>query len=266
MKRLQNPTLKSLPSTAARPIAPRVLIVGASSAIAHAVARRYAAQGARLLLLGRRPDALQAVAADLVVRGAAEVQCEPYDAASPELPGPLVARAWSRWQGFDVALLAHGVLPDQAAAQASASETLRSFDINARSVIALLTELAPLFEKQGQGVIGVISSPAGDRGRASNYVYGAAKAAVSNFCSGLRHRLAASAVRVVTILPGFVDTPMTAALPKTGPLWAQPERVAADIEKALAQRNGTLYTPWFWRWIMLIVIHLPQALFLRSKL
>ena len=93
-----------------------------------------------------------------------------------------------------------------------------------------------------------------------------AKAAVSNFCSGLRHRLFACGVRVVTVLPGFVDTPMTLALPKTGPLWAQPERVAQDIHAALARRNGTLYTPWFWRWIMLIVMHLPQALFLRSKL
>ena len=250
-----------------RPIATtRVLIVGATSAIAHAVARRYAAQGARLMLLGRRPDALAANAADLRVRGAGEVVTGPYDAQAHALPGGLVREVWERWQGFDVALLAHGVLPDQAAAQTSAPETLHSFDINARSVIALLTELAPRFEAQRSGVIGVISSPAGDRGRASNYVYGAAKAAVTNFCSGLCHRLYASGVRVVTILPGFVDTPMTATLPKTGPLWAHPARVAADIEHALARRNGALYTPWFWRWIMLVVMHLPQALFLRSKL
>jgi hypothetical protein len=112
----------------------------------------------------------------------------------------------------------------------------------------------------------VISSPAGERGRASNYIYGAAKAAVSVFCGGLRHRLYASGVRVVTILPGFVDTPMTAALPKTGPLWAKPDRVALDIEQALQSRNAALYTPWFWRWIMAIVTHLPQAIFLRTKL
>jgi decaprenylphospho-beta-D-erythro-pentofuranosid-2-ulose 2-reductase len=254
------------PATTRPAVATRVLIVGATSAIAHAVARRYAAQGARLTLLGRRPDALEAAAADLRVRGAAEVVTEPYDAESSELPGALVQRAWARWQGFDVALLAHGVLPDQATAQESVQETLRSFDINGRSVIALLTDLAPRFEAQRSGVIGVISSPAGDRGRASNYVYGAAKAAVTNFCSGLRHRLFACGVRVVTILPGFVDTPMTAALPKTGPLWAQPEQVAADIQNALERRNGALYTPWFWRWMMLIVMHLPQAIFLRSKL
>lgn len=254
------------PESTRAPATTRVLIVGATSAIAHAVARRYAAQGARLMLLGRRPDALDAAAADLRVRGAAEVITAPYDAENSDLPGPLVQQAWTRWQGFDVALLAHGVLPDQSTAQASVEETLRSFDINGRSVIALLTELAPRFEAQRSGVIGVISSPAGDRGRASNYVYGAAKAAVSNFCSGLRHRLFSSGVRVVTILPGFVDTPMTATIPKNGPLWAQPERVASDIQQALGRRNGTLYTPWFWRWIMLIVMHLPQAIFLRSKL
>ncbi len=243
-----------------------MLIVGATSAIAVAVARRYAAQGARLLLLGRRPDALQAVAADLRVRGAAEVVCEHYDAESAESPAAALQRAWDTWQGCDIALLAHGVLPDQAACQESVAATLRSFDINARSVIAVLTVLASLFEAQGCGVIGVISSPAGDRGRASNYVYGAAKAAVTNFSSGLRHRLHSKGVRVITILPGFVDTPMTAALPKTGPLWAQPDRVAADIQRALATRNGALYTPWFWRWIILIVCNLPQRLFLRSKL
>ncbi len=244
---------------------PRVLIVGATSAIAVAVARRYAVRGARLTLLARRPDALQALAADLRVRGAVEVDIQHFD-ATDAATGPAWPALWDQAGGFDIALVAHGVLPDQADAERSAAAALRSFDINARSVLAVLTELANLFDAQGRGVIGVISSPAGNRGRASNYVYGAAKAAVTTFCSGLRHRLARSGVRVVTILPGFVDTPMTAALPKTGPLWAQPERVAADIEAALTRRNGTLYTPWFWRWILLIVVHLPQALFLRTKL
>lgn len=247
------------------PLTPRVLIVGASSAIASAVARRYAERGARLLLLGRRLQALEDQAADLRVRGAGEVACATFEALAVESHADLLALAWDRWQGLDIALVAHGVLPDQAAAQDSAAAALDSFDTNARSVISVLTVLANRFEAQGSGVIGVISSPAGDRGRASNYVYGAAKAAVSNFCSGLRHRLWRRGVRVVTVLPGFVDTPMTAGLAK-GPLWAQPERVAADIERALDRRNGVLYTPWFWRWIMAIVMHLPQALFLRSKL
>lgn len=242
-----------------------MLVVGANSAIATAVARRFAAQGARLMLLGRRMPALRSLADDLHVRGARQVECLAYDAESDADAGALLQQAWSCWGGFDLALVAHGVLPEQAQAQANAAEMLRSFDINARSVVGLLTDLANHFEAQGSGAIGVISSPAGDRGRASNYAYGAAKAAVTNYCSGLRHRLAGKGVRVLTILPGFVDTPMTAAFPK-GPLWAQPEAVAADIERALARRNGKLYTPGFWRWIMFIVVHLPQALFLRSRL
>jgi decaprenylphospho-beta-D-erythro-pentofuranosid-2-ulose 2-reductase len=252
------------PASSHAATAERVLIVGATSAIANAVARRYAARGARLALLGRRPDALDAAAADLRVRGAAETVVEPYDAAAGIAPERLHA-LWSRWGGFDVALVAHGVLPDQAAAQASADAALRSFDVNARSVLALLTDLANLFEARRAGVIGVVSSPAGERGRASNYVYGAAKAAVTVFCSGLRHRLHGTGVRVVTILPGFVDTPMTAGFAK-GPLWADADRVAADIERALARANGAVYTPWFWRWIMAVVVRLPEPLFLRTKL
>ncbi len=243
----------------------RVLIVGAGSAIASAVARRYAARGARLMLWGRSLDALTAQAADLRIRGASDAAFELFEATEATLHDAPAARAWAQWHGLDVALIAFGVLPDQAAAEVSASEALRSFDINARGVIAVLTPLANHFAAQGHGVIGVISSPAADRGRASNYVYGAAKAAVSNFCSGLRHRLHRKGVRVVTVLPGFVDTPMTAGFAK-GALWAKPDVVAADIEHALDHANGNVYAPWFWRWIMLIVKNLPQALFLRSKL
>jgi len=243
----------------------RIFVIGATSAIATAVMRRYAERGARFFIVGRRADALQAAAADLRVRGAREVETAQLDVKDVERHRPVIDAAWSKWDGLDMVLIAHGVLPDQLSAQASVEETLASFDTNGRSVIALLTDLANRFESQRKGVIGVISSPAGDRGRASNYVYGSAKAAVTNFASGLRHRLHRSGVRVVTILPGFIDTPMTATFRK-GPLWTSPARIAADIERALERRNGTLYTPWFWRWIMLLVIHLPERLFLRSKL
>jgi decaprenylphospho-beta-D-erythro-pentofuranosid-2-ulose 2-reductase len=243
----------------------RVLVVGATSAIATAILRRYAAQGGRLYLVGRRAEALEAAAADLRVRGAAEVSIASLDANDIARHREVLDGAWGRWSGLDVALIAHGTLPDQARAQGSVEDTLSAFDTNGRSVIALLTDLANRFEAQGSGVIAVISSPAGDRGRASNYVYGAAKAAVTNFASGLRHRLVRSGVRVLTVLPGFVDTPMTAAFRK-GPLWASPDRVAGDIVREIERGNGALYTPWFWRWIMLLVVHLPQWLFLRSRL
>ena len=245
--------------------APRVLVIGATSSIAMAVMRRYAQRGARICLVGRRVNALHDAAADLLVRGAAATRSVELDALDIAQQRPALDAAWSSWAGFDVALIAHGTLPDQPRAAASVADMLLGFDTNSRSVLALLTDLANRFEAQRSGVLAVISSPAGDRGRASNYAYGAAKAAVTNFASGLRHRLHASGVRVVTILPGFVDTPMTAGFQK-GPLWATPERVAVDIVKALDCRNGNLYTPWFWRWVMLLVRHLPEPLFLRTKL
>lgn len=243
----------------------RLLIVGATSAIAHAVARRYAQRNACLFLVARRADALEANAADLRVRGAQEVRTAELDVNDTGRHAPLLETAFAAYMGFDAVLIAHGTLPDQAQCERSVDAALSSFDTNARSVIALLTDLANRFESQGSGAIGVISSPAGERGRASNYVYGAAKAAVINFASGLRHRLHRKGVRVITVLPGFVDTPMTASFAKGG-LWAKPEAVAADIDRALRKGTAVLYTPWFWRWIMLLIVHIPERLFVRTKL
>jgi short-subunit dehydrogenase len=246
-------------------VSERVLVIGATSAIAHALARRCASRGARLYLVGRREAALAANADDLRVRGAAEVRVAGLDANDIGRHAEVLGAAFAAFGGFDAVLLAHGVLPDQAACEASAEATLASFDTNARSVIALLTALATAMLSQGSGAIAVISSVAGDRGRASNYVYGAAKAAVTAFASGLRQRLRPAGIRVLTISPGFVDTPMTASF-KKGALWATPDRVAADIDRALRGGFGTVYTPWFWRWIMLIIRSLPERLFVRLKL
>ena len=148
-----------------------MLIVGATSAIALAVAAALCRARCAAAAVGPEvPTPVAAVAADLRVRGAADVVTARYDALGDGSPTAAVKAAFNQWQGIDVALIAHGVLPDQAAAQASSAEALRSFDINARSVLALMTDLANRFEAQRSGVIGVISSPAGERGRASNYV------------------------------------------------------------------------------------------------
>lgn len=242
----------------------RILIFGATSAIAHAVARRYATRGASLFLVGRSEGALGANEADLRVRGASDVRTALLDAQRIDNHADVVARAFSAYGGFDAALVAWGHLPDQQTCEHSVPSTLDSFDTNARSVVALLTLLAGRFEAQATGALAVLSSPAADRGRASNYVYGAGKAAVSVFASGLRNRLHLKGVRVLTLEPGFVDTPMTAAFPK-GPLWASPERVARDIEAALDHGFGIVYTPWFWRWIMAIIRLIPERLFVRLK-
>lgn len=243
----------------------KVLIVGATSAIAEAVARLLAAQGDLLYLVGRRAEALEAIAADLRVRGAARVQTEVMDANAIERHAALLDNADVALGGLDTVLIAHGTLSDQAACQQSVALTFQELHTNALSVIALLTLIANHFEAQRVGTIAVISSVAGDRGRQSNYVYGTAKAAVSTFLSGLRQRLYKSGVQVVTIKPGFVDTPMTRDFSK-GLLWAKPERVARDIVRAMENGKDVVYTPVFWWAIMQLIKSIPEFVFRRLSL
>jgi len=243
----------------------RILIVGATSAIAESTARRFAARGDALFLAGRNAERLQAIAADLAVRGASQVDSMLFDARSFEHVAQLLQAASVSLGGLDAALIAHGTLSDQGACQQSVQLLREELDVNAISVMALCTVLANQFETQGRGVIAVISSVAGDRGRQSNYVYGAAKAAVTAFTSGLRQRLYPKGVRVVTIKPGFVSTPMTAAF-KKGALWATPDSVAADIVRAMDGGKAVIYTPGFWRPIMWIIRSVPETLFRRLKL
>jgi len=239
--------------------------VGASSAIAEATARLFAADGDTIGLAGRNEARLAAIAEDLRVRGATQVETLPLDANDLDRHGLVIARAMEAMGGLDMVLVAHGTLPDQKACQASVQATLDALTTNALSVIAFLTRIANLFEQQGAGTIAVISSVAGDRGRQSNYVYGTAKAAVTTFTQGLRNRLTPAGVKVVTIKPGFVDTPMTAAM-KKNPLWATPEAVARRIHKAMVMGEDVVYTPWFWRWIMMGVKAVPERIFKKGRL
>ncbi len=243
-----------------------ILIFGATSAIAQAVARRYAKRGARFFLVARNAERLATVAADLKARGAAEVETAAADLADLSRHASLVSQARTALGAFDRVLVAHGTLTDQKAAEADAAVMAREIGINFVSAASLLTSIATVMEGQGKGAIAVIGSVAGDRGRQSNYVYGSAKAGLGAFVQGLRHRLARHGVNVTLVKPGFVDTPMTAGLAKGGPLWAEPAQVAADIEAAMERGAAMLYTPWFWRWIMLIIRSVPDAIFRRTRL
>ncbi|MDH3360228.1 MAG: SDR family oxidoreductase [Desulfobulbaceae bacterium] len=242
-----------------------ILIIGAASGIAEAVARRYAVQGARLFLVARNKSKLQAVSADLVARGAKEVQIFVMDANHSDLIPKMVDAAWQAFGTIDVALVAHGTLPDQQRIEIDIAYAIAEFRTNAESVIACLAGLAGRFELQGNGVIAVIGSVAGDRGRASNYLYGAAKAAIDTYASGLRARLFESGVHVLTIKPGFVATLMTAKLNLPVFLTVTPQKVALDICKAISKKQDVLYTPWFWKWIMMIIRWVPTVLFKRMK-
>ena len=243
----------------------RVLILGATSAIAAETARVYAAEGARLFLVARNPERLSAVAEDLRVRGASEVGTAALDVRDTGRHEDVVNAAAAALGGLDVALLAHGVLPDQARCQESAPAALEALAVNFDSAVSLLTLLANRLEAQRSGVLAVVTSVAGDRGRQSNYVYGAAKGGLAIFLQGLRNRLYRSGVVVITLKPGFVDTPMTAGIPKN-PLFASASRAGRAVHRAIEARRDVVYIPWFWRPIMAVVNSLPEAVFKRLRL
>jgi decaprenylphospho-beta-D-erythro-pentofuranosid-2-ulose 2-reductase len=243
----------------------RLIILGATSAIAEATAREFAERGDALFLVARSQQRLQSMAADLMVRGASKVAYRVQDLNETDAFPAMFDEASTALEGLDAALIAHGTLSDQKACEASTALLLSEFQTNALSVMMLCTHLANRFEAQKRGVIAVISSVAGDRGRQSNYAYGSAKAAVTAFTSGLRQRLRPAGVQVVTIKPGFVDTPMTAAF-KKGPAWASPASVAKQIARAMIRGTPVIYTPGFWRPIMFVIRSIPEFVFRRLAL
>lgn len=243
----------------------RVLALGATSAIAEATLRLYAERGASFYLVGRNPQKVAAVQADLLTRGASAASTAAIDLDQTAIHPALLADAYAALGGIDVALVAHGVLGDQKAAEkdyAAAEAILRT---NFLSAVSLIGELANYFEEQRRGTIAVISSVAGDRGRRSNYVYGASKGGLNVYLEGVRNRIDRAGVQVLTIKPGFVATPMTAHLPSS-PLFAQPRQVARHIVRAIEKRKDVAYVPPFWWAIMLVVRSVPGRIFKRLNL
>lgn len=243
----------------------KILIIGAGSAIAEAAARLFAQRGDRLYLLARNREQLEVIAADLRVRGADAVHFGIFDVNDTERHAAVLDGAVKALEGLDIVLVAHGTLPDQQACEQDIGLLRRELDTNGVSTLLLLMQLAQHFEQQGHGTLAVISSVAGDRGRQSNYVYGAAKGMLSIFLQGLRNRLQRQGVQVLTIKPGFVDTPMTAEFSK-GLLWAQPETVAGGILKGISRGADVVYLPWFWRYIMWVIRSIPEVIFKRMRL
>ena len=239
----------------------RILIIGATSAIAAACARLWAEQGSEFFLVARNLEKLEQTAADLKGRGAKSVTLHCMDATDFIAHSAMLERCLATLQQIDIALIAHGTLPDQKVCEQDVSVALQEFANNGTSVIALLTLLANQFETQRCGTLAVISSVAGDRGRPSNYLYGTAKAAVSTFCEGLRARLFKVGVHVIDIKPGFVDTPMTQGLNLPAVLIVTPELVAMQVVDGINKKTDILYTPKRWRLIMQIIKSIPVFLF-----
>ena len=243
-----------------------IVIFGATSAIAQEWARLHAVQGAGFYLVGRDAGKLETVKNDLLTRGAGAVQLYTADLTQVLDYGVIVDQIYAHWPQIDIALFAQGVMPEQRALEKDVADLRGMFEVNIMSYIQPATLIAERMALVGRGSVVLISSPAGDRGRQSNYFYGTSKAAVTTFAQGLRNHVFKHGVQVLTVKPGFVDTPMTANIAKGGPLWATPEQIADCIEKGLQKKKDVIYAPWFWQIIMLVIKNIPEVIFKRLGL
>jgi len=241
-----------------------VLILGATSAIARGTAAAFAARGDNIYLASRDLEELKRIAADLEVRYGVKVYYGLFDAVATDTHPAFFASVIKEMQALSGVVLAFGLLGDQQAAREfrMAEQIIAS---NFTGAVSILSICANYFDPLKRGFIIGISSVAGDRGRQSNYVYGAAKGALSLYLQGLRNRLFPKGVRVVTIKPGFVDTAMTFGLPGLF-LVASPQLIGKQIVQTLNNSADVVYLPGFWRYIMLIIKHIPEFIFKRMKM
>lgn len=242
----------------------RVVILGATSAIAEATARLYAREHAALLLAGRNGPRLEEIAGDLRTRGARAVETYTLDFVTAEAH-PHLAKMIEMLGGVDDILLAWGVLGDQRAAEQDEKVTTHLIDTNFTAAARWALAAAEVLEKAGRGALIALGSVAGDRGRRRNYVYGAAKAGLATLMEGIAHRFAGKGPRAVVVKAGPTDTPMTAGMAKGGLLWSSPDTVAALVRRAADAGGPVQYAPRRWRVIMAVVRALPFWVFSRTN-
>jgi decaprenylphospho-beta-D-erythro-pentofuranosid-2-ulose 2-reductase len=241
----------------------KIVILGATSGIALEIQRLLARRGCELLLVARSAERLAELQSDLAVRGAGQVLTYRADLAAVQQHAAIFDFVQNTFSDFDTVLLAYGSMHEQKDSESSVDTLLEELQVNFVSATAILTLFAADLERRRTGCLAAITSVAGDRGRRSNYVYGSAKGALSLFLQGLRSRLHPAGVRVITIKPGPVQTPMTDHLPNAG-RFADPEQVAHDIVRALEHRApDVLYTPRIWRYVMTAVQQIPEGIFKR---
>lgn len=238
---------------------PWILIIGAGSDIALAVARKFAARGNNLYLAAHNLKDLESFAKDLFVRYRAEAKILPFDVVDTESHHGFMQRLPVKPRGV---LLVAGYFGDQKLAERDPAEARKILEVNFLGCVSILEICAEYFEEHGGDFIAAISSVAGDRGRRINYFYGSAKAGLTAYMSGLRSRLAPKNILVITIKPGMVRTKMTENLQIPAILLVSPERVAKDIVRATECKKSVVYTPWWWRFIMLCIKLIPERLFI----
>ena len=241
-----------------------ILVIGATSAMAKETCKHFAAEKDRFFLVARDNQKLEVVEKDLCARGAQEVKtfcCDVLDFAQHQ---KIVNSMLAAYGTIDIVLMAQGILPDAKKSLEDYAIVEETIKVNVLSVISLLIPIAAHMEKARSGKIAVISSVAGDRGRAASCIYATSKGALNVFLEGLWQRLQRSGVSVINIKPGYIDTPMTTHMTK-GPLFAKADFAGLEIYKAIIKKKPVAYVPTFWRYIMLLIIHMPRFLFKRMK-
>jgi short-subunit dehydrogenase len=242
---------------------PTVLILGATSDMGYAIAKKFAAEGYDIQLAARKPESLQAFRSDLQIRYNRQCGVHAFDALD------FTAHATfynSLSPKPDVTICVIGYMNDNEKVIADWSDTLRTINTNYTGAVSILNIIAADYAQRGSGTIVGISSVAGNRGRQSNYIYGSSKAGFTAYLSGLRNAMFKRGVHVMTVLPGFVYTKMTEQLQLPKPLTAQPADVANVIYHGVSKKSNIVYVKWFWRWIMLIITSIPEGMFKKLKL
>lgn len=242
---------------------PTVLILGAASDMAVAIAKKYASEGFNVQLAARNTSRLQALQSDLSIRYNISCTLHEFDALNY---GSHQAFFDGLTQKPDQAVCVFGYLGDNEIARTNWSESEKIINTNYTGAVSILNVISNFYASQKSGIIAGISSVAGERGRQSNYMYGSAKAGFTAYLSGLRNRMFHENVHVISIQPGFVYTRMTENMKLPPLLTAKPEDVANTVFKAAAKKKNVVYVKWFWRWIMLIIKSVPEFMFKKLKL
>lgn len=242
---------------------PTVLILGASSDMAVAIAKKFASEGFDIQLAARNSSRLQPLQSDLSIRHNITATLHEFDAERTESHEAFFSSLQPR---PDITICVFGYLGEQKKAESDWKECSRIIQVNYTGAVSILNLVANAYADDGRGIIAGISSVAGERGRQSNYFYGSAKAGFTAYLSGLRNRLFHHKVHVLSVQPGFVYTRMTEGMPLPKPLTAKPEEVASVIYKAILKKKNVVFVKWFWRWIMLIIKSIPEFMFKKLKL
>lgn len=243
----------------------KILIIGATSAMARAIAAAFARCGDSLYLAARDTDEAAHIAADLAVRYQVSTHFGKIDIARTSGHAAFITQVIDALGGLDGVVFAAGFMADQADAEQDFSLVENMVQVNYLGAMSVLDQCASYLQQQKSGFIVGISSVAGDRGRQSNFYYGSTKAALAVYFSGLRNKLQSHGVHVMTVKPGFVDTAMTYGL-KGMFLVASPQFIGDKIVQAVSKKRNVVYLPWFWRYIMLIIRHIPEFIFKKLKL